>query len=363
MNKLKRLISQALFWVLVWFMLWLNDQSNDRFVSTNSIIYALQILLILCAIYYTVPKLLFKKKHFNFSVFSIAFICIFSYLSSNVFSSKPQRPNRPPNLIEQNDRPPPPHFESMHSSQEIKGFEQKRNPKPIPRNVINILMLSLSYILATLIETFLFVRKKEEETILIKNENLQNELKLLKSQINPHFLFNSLNNIYALSAIDSGKTQQSISHLSDMLRYVLYECEQESVPLKKEIKYIENYLKLFALKSSKPYPITTHFEIQNNNIFIAPMLFIPFIENALKHSNIENKNESFIDIKVISDDNNIKFEVSNSLPKTSKNKDKVGGIGLENVKKRLAILYPKKHDLIAKENENSFDVNLKINLK
>ena len=145
-----------------------------------------------------------------------------------------------------------------------------------------------------------------------------------------------------------------------MLRYVLYECDQEAVPLKKEVAYIENYLKLFSLKSSKKYPITTDFNILDNTITIPPMLLIPFIENALKHSDIEKINDSFIQIKLNSDTKEISLEVENSISKNYVNKDEVGGIGLENVKKRLAILYPEKHQLTISKNDTRFKVQLNI---
>ncbi|WP_271784491.1 sensor histidine kinase [Aquimarina algiphila] len=222
------------------------------------------------------------------------------------------------------------------------------------------LLLSISYVIAVFIETFVFAQKKEQETIKNKNENLQTELKLLKSQINPHFLFNSLNNIYALSVIDSNKTQQSIGYLSDMLRYVLYECERPLVPLKKEVSYIKDYIKLFSLKSSKAYAITTDFSVLDGNTWIAPMLLIPFVENAFKHSNIEKPKDSFIKIQIQSTPNYINFKIENSIPKKRINKDVIGGIGLENVKKRLAILYPENHQLDIIENNEVFKVKLNI---
>ncbi|WP_378173830.1 sensor histidine kinase [Aquimarina sp. SS2-1] len=234
--------------------------------------------------------------------------------------------------------------------------------RPPSNFLITLLFLTISYVIATFLETFLFAQKKEEETIRSKNENLQTELKLLKSQINPHFLFNSLNNIYALSVIDSDKTQESISYLSDMLRYVLYECERNFVPIKKEITYIENYIKLFSLKSSNPYNITTDFNSIDQSVSIAPMLFIPFIENAFKHSNIEKPNNSFIRIKIVTMSGNVTLTLENSIPKEKIHKDKLGGIGIENVGKRLNILYPNKHQLLINEYNDVFKVELNINL-
>ncbi|MGY8913845.1 MAG: sensor histidine kinase, partial [Flavobacteriales bacterium] len=235
-------------------------------------------------------------------------------------------------------------------------------PMAPPQFLIHLLFLSIAYVLSTFMETFLFAQKKEEETIRNKNENLQTELKLLKSQINPHFLFNSLNNIYALSVIDSGRTQKSISYLSDMLRYVLYECEQEKVPLEKEVTYIENYIKLYSLKSSKKYPITIENKIANDNLKIAPMLFIPFMENALKHGNIDRITDVYVRIKIEANTDSIHFEIENSKSERPSVTDEVGGIGIENVKKRLAILYPKSHNLSIDETALAFKVTLKLDL-
>jgi LytS/YehU family sensor histidine kinase len=225
-----------------------------------------------------------------------------------------------------------------------------------------MLLIAVSYVLATFIETFIFAQKKQEETIQNKNEMLETELKLLKSQINPHFLFNALNNIYALSVIDSNRTQQSISYLSNMLRYVLYECDEKLVPLRKEIEYINDFIKLYSLKSSKPYTIRTEYTIANNNLQIAPMLFIPFVENAFKHSHIEKHGDSFISIQVNATSNYIELEIENSQPKSKINKDEVGGIGIENVKKRLSILYPEKHQLNIVQSSETFKINLNLEL-
>lgn len=147
-----------------------------------------------------------------------------------------------------------------------------------------------------------------------------------------------------------------------MLRYVLYECEQELVSLDKEITYIENYIKLFSLKSSKHYPIETDFKVENKNIKIAPMLLIPFMENALKHSNIEKITDTFIRMKIHADEHKILFVIENSSAESQKIVDDVGGIGIENVKRRLAILYPKKHELTIDENGTTFKVQLNIQL-
>ena len=232
-----------------------------------------------------------------------------------------------------------------------------KGPSPF---FIHFLLLSLSSIATTTIELFLFLREKEQALLRSKNENLITELKLLKAQINPHFLFNSLNNIYAFSAINTEKTQLSISYLSNMLRYVLYECEQPLVPIKNEISYIEDYIRLYKLKSSKNYPISTSFEIDDYGLKIAPMLLIPFIENAFKHSNIEKIENTYIKIAITSNENSINFTVENTFSEFKTTKDTVGGIGIKNVEKRLAILYANNHTFTLQKKDNVFSVQLKL---
>lgn len=342
MTKLKRFFLQILLWCGIWVALWLVEGAEERFIMANGLAFIFQTILLAGLIFYAAPALLFKKKYTYFGLASIVVIAIFAWISFQ-FSAAGQMPLPPGPEIDTMPKMPPP----------------ERGPSQF---FIHGIILALSYILATFLETFWFAQKKEEETVKNKNEALQTELKLLKSQINPHFLFNSLNNIYALSVIDSDKTQQSISYLSDMLRYVLYECEQELVPLSKELTYIENYIKLFALKSSVPYKISTDFDIQDGAIRIAPMLFIPFMENALKHSNIEKRKGAFIRIKIQATKSEIQFEMENSIPQEAIIKDDVGGIGLENVKRRLEILYPQKHELNITDNGTNFKVLLKINV-
>ena len=333
MTKTIRLLIHTFIWGVIWLLLWFDLGMNLRFLVDNGLIYMTQILLVAMLIYVLAPKLLFEKKYIPFVGISFVAIAILAWITME-FPSIPLRPNRP-------DGPGP----------EIQ---------PPSRFFIHYLLILLAYFIATFVETFLFAQRKQEEIVLTKNENLQTELKLLKSQINPHFLFNALNNIYALAAIDSTKTQQSISHLSNMLRYVLYDCDRPMVALDREIAYIEDYITLFSLKSSKPYAITKHFEYLDKGQPIAPMLLIPFIENAFKHSGIEKRQDSYINIDLKASSDEMVFKVENSSLEGTLVKDSTGGIGLENVRKRLEILYPKTHDLEISKTNQSFAITLKI---
>lgn len=202
--------------------------------------------------------------------------------------------------------------------------------------------------------------EQEQEANKLKNENLETELKFLKSQINPHFLFNALNNIYTLAYIQDSKAPEMILKLSDMLRYILYDCTSQEVPLDKEISYIKNYIELQQLKNDE---LDVKVDIQENisgYTKIAPMLFIPFIENSFKHSKIEDTENGWIALSLSQENEQLCFKMGNSKPNTEFTKDKVGGIGLQNVRRRLELLYPHQHQLTIHNEEESFEVELRL---
>lgn len=335
MNRLKRFSFQIGLLLTIWLILWSGQNWVEPFLLENSSAFFAQIIVMVFLIYYAAPKFLFEKKYMIFILISIIILVFINMVASY--------------LTPQNVMPMP----------RPRGMKPDLH-KPPDQFLTQSLLIVLAYILSTVVEVVFYTQKNEEALIKSKAETLNTELKLLKSQINPHFLFNALNNIYALSGIDTVKTQQSISYLSDMLRYVLYECEQPEVTLQKEIDYIDNYIKLFRLKSSKTYPITTDFRVTKPSIMLSPMLLIPFVENAFKHSNIEKVKDTFITIYIETNWNNIHFKIENSIPELPVNKDALGGIGLENVKKRLAILYPNTHDLKITTENNTFSVSLKL---
>lgn len=339
MNKSKRLSFQVILWLAVWAILSIAQNLELLFIVENMPVYGLQISLIAFLIYYAAPILFVEKRYGYFVSISLVVIILAALFVAFYLA-----------LF----REPPP--ENVHRGP--RGLRP-----PIFMHLGQGLLLFIAYLLGLFIEGIHFLQKKEKEAILSKNEALQSELKLLKSQINPHFLFNTLNNIYALAAIDSNKTQQSISYLSDMLRYVLYECERPLVSPQKEVKYMEDYIKLFSLKSSKKYPIKLETQIIEPTINMAPMVLIPFVENAIKHSHIEKIKDAFISIFLKVTKEAIHFEIENNMPKKAISKDNIGGIGLENVRKRLAILYPKNHELKIKENNHIFRVELTIKPK
>lgn len=236
----------------------------------------------------------------------------------------------------------------------------KFHPQPTSGYFFARLMISvMPLIVSSLISRSIQVRKQKEESLELKNKMLEAETKALKAQINPHFLFNSLNNIYALSQIKSDKTSDAILHLSEILRYVTYDSNQNLVDLKDEIKTIESFILLQALKDDNQSNIRIEIDSANGHYKIAPLLLIPFIENAFKHSNHEDKKKGWIEIKLNAANGKLKLICSNSIGKTEV-KDHTGGVGMENVKKRLSLLYPEQHKLNIFTDQHSYKTELEI---
>lgn len=195
----------------------------------------------------------------------------------------------------------------------------------------------------------------------IKQTQLNAEIKYLKYQVQPHFLFNTLNNIYALVDTAPVKAKQSIHTMSKMMRYLLHDASNNKVPLVKEIEFLERYIDLMQLRVSSNLVLTKNFPIINQPIKIAPLLLITFIENAFKHG-IDAIKDSYITIDLEIEKEHIKYAVINSsFPEKENNTD--SGIGLENLKKRLDILYPNRFNLVTKEENNTYIAQLTFKYK
>lgn len=205
---------------------------------------------------------------------------------------------------------------------------------------------------------FSFIRNQNEKKIL-ENANLNAEVNFLKSQINPHFLFNTLNSIYAQAHSRSDKTEFSILKLSEMLRYVLYDSGENNVELAKDIRYIDNYIDLQKIRLSSKVKINYSVEGDLNNSTIAPMLLITFIENAFKHG-ISYMHPSTVTIQIEVFEKTLTLLITN--PVVNKNSFTPGGLGLKNVTRRLDLLYPKKYLLDIHSDDLVYIVNLKLDL-
>jgi len=202
------------------------------------------------------------------------------------------------------------------------------------------------------------IQEKQE----LETQNMQSELKFLRSQINPHFLFNTLNNLYALTLKKSDQAPEIVIKLSEMMRYMLYECNEPKVLLSKELKYIKNYLDLERIRQNNvDIKFTQTGAVHNQKI--APLLLITFIENCFKHGIKNSLETGYVNLEILVDDNEMQFEVSNSKPAALPYQEhkRSGGIGLVNVKRRLDLLYPEKHDLVIEDTPNTYCVRLNLN--
>lgn len=186
------------------------------------------------------------------------------------------------------------------------------------------------------------------------------QLNYLKAQINPHFLFNTLNNIYAAATLQHPRTADMVLRLSDLLRYVTYDGQSLLVPLSKEIAQIRAYIELFQLKSENPLPIVFEVEGAVEGRQIEPLLLLPFVENALKHSDLETNPNGFLRIKLRNEPDKLLFEIANSFNTENKQKDEQGGVGLENISQRLELQYRGRHRFETKITENRFEVVLEL---
>ena len=204
----------------------------------------------------------------------------------------------------------------------------------------HLVMMAFVAGLSTAIRVSIRWRHMEEKLIEAEQEKTEAELKNLKNQMNPHFLLNTLNNIYALIAFDSNRAQEAVQELSKLLRHVLYDNQMAYVPLQKELDFINNYISLMRIRLPKSVNISVTLNDGKKNLFIAPLIFISLIENAFKHG-VSPTEESFISISIQGhDDGNITCEITNSyFPKNQL--DKSGsGIGLAQVYRRLELSYP-----------------------
>ena len=225
-----------------------------------------------------------------------------------------------------------------------------------------IIWLVLNYVVAiAAISVRYFIRQSDLRKQLLeeKQRNTEAELAWLKNQLNPHFLFNTLNNISSLTQIDADEAQNSIGELSDLLRYALYETQQKEVPLCGEIAFMENYISLMALRCDKNVKITTHFDVPDTARTIAPMLFLSPIENAFKHG-VSSGKPSFIDISLTEENGFLVFSCQNSNhPKDSC--DRSGsGIGIENMRKRLELMYAKRYEMSQTVEQGVYKLQIKI---
>ena len=268
-----------------------------------------------------------------------------------------------PDLPRPEMRPDMPHQEMRHNPSPIA-----HHPSPITHHhrppifigehdIVAVVILILMFGMNIGIKGFFRSRKDHQRLIRLEKENLEQQLEYLKYQINPHFFMNTLNNIHALVDIDPEKAKDTIVELSKMMRFILYEGDKHGVPLSREFDFIRNYLTLMGLRYTDKVSITVDLPAEVPDKTIPPLMLISFIENAFKHG-ISYQHPSFIDIRASVDSHRLHFQCRNSKAELS-NQEK-GGVGLQNVKKRLNLLYDNNYTLHINDAPDVYSVELTI---
>ncbi len=233
--------------------------------------------------------------------------------------------------------------------------------KPFFFNYGIVILSTISFAVSTSIKVTSEWFKNENQLRENENQRLLAELSYLKAQINPHFFFNILNGIYALAIQKSDKTPEVIMKLSVIMRYIIYDANEPVVPLKKELKHIANYIDLQKMRLTDIVNVKYTVTGNSKNIMIEPLLFSVFVENAFKHG-IDYSKECEICFNLDINEGELKFMAKNPIvEKKQKPNSSESGIGLENIKKRLELLYPNKHELNITESDQHHKVELKLN--
>lgn len=339
-----RYVLQIVGWMALWLLLplWLGYDVDDlsRFLRRTvppvlgiGLLVGLNVTLLL-------PRLFFRRRRIAYFAAAVMLLIVVTFLLYSDWLPWQEWLREPA-------RPLP---RRMRDTRFIDGF----------RWMGRLLPLLLALVGSTLIEVVRYISVKEKEAIALEKEKLETEVKFLKSQINPHFLFNALNNIYTLTLIKSEAAPEHLLRLSGMLRYMLYDGNTETVPLQKEIDYLRSYISLVMLKDSSGLNVSVELDESRPHIPIAPLLLLPFVENAFKHSQIEDTSRGWIAIRLQTHPQGLAFSVRNSRPQLTYTKDQVGGIGLENVRRRLALIYPDRHQLHIQASDTEFAITLEI---
>ncbi|QZE15516.1 histidine kinase [Halosquirtibacter laminarini] len=224
-----------------------------------------------------------------------------------------------------------------------------------------------TYLITLFLSTSIFISFKGKEAqikwekILLEKKDI--ELKYLRGQINPHFLFNTLNNVYSQVYMKEEGAADNILRLSDMLRYIIDDCAANTVPLQKEIDYLNNFIDFQCLKSDKPLNIHFKTDIEDPDIQISPLLFIPIVENCFKHGKVTSSPDSFVSIYLLQKGNKIELNAKNSITPRGETISQRKGIGIKNLRKRLELIYTKRHLLNMNEAHDIFHVEMIIHLK
>lgn len=320
------------------------------------------------------PLLVYLKRTTAYVVITAAMLIVFAVWQYNNRPSPddhggPQQTeqvmddsNGPPPLPDEAHREPDRHDDGR-TLPPPKPSENPNHKKPQPpifsgeQDIVAIMMM-MGLLGINVLTKYYFRFDDERKRIKeIEKQSLENQLKYLKYQINPHFFMNTLNNIHALVDIDPERAKTTILELSKLMRFVLYEGNKTKVPLQREIDFVSNYIRLMRLRYAEEVEITMEVNGTIPEMEIIPMVFITFVENSFKHG-ISYKHKSFVDVAFSFAENSITFVCRNS--KTEANHDSHGGVGLSNVRQRLTLVYGDSYTLSIKDDNDTYNVKLTI---
>ncbi len=344
-----RVVSHFIFWLLLFISLpilaALNDGSVKKTVISGFSFLPAQLLASYFLVYYQVPKLLFKKKYVAFGVSFLISVYVFLVLSKllNMYLSSLFSPN----------------YLNDENLAEVLS-------DPFHLAVVYFPSVYVFVFFMFMAKAFKDRFEERHQLEVLQKEKANTELKFLKAQTNPHFLFNTLNNLYSLTLEQSEKAPEVVLKLSSMLDYMLYQCKDPVVPLKNEIALIQDYIDLESLRYGNKLTLDFTYDLHDSNVRIAPLILISFIENAFKHGASNNLKNSIIQIELVTNHDQLCFKVFNTLPDTIHNEienKSHSGIGFSNSKRQLELNYKNNYDLKSIKTDHDFQVLLTINLK
>ncbi len=372
-EKLISISMHASVWVLLFIMPYLifDFSAVKLFEFSRVFNFAIAILFFYFNYFILVPNFLLRKRIFIFFLVivlsvgvSIGLSVLIKNVAPNAFLSEKEisdQSNYNTNEVETTQEVYA--IDESSDKQFNKFIEQNRKHFFIKKRFTSLLILFVlfSFLISTIIKLTREWYQNEKLKQEMENTSLKSELSFLKSQVNPHFLFNTLNGIYALAIKKSDETPTAIVKLSELMRYMLYESEKDLVLLDDEIEYLRNFIELQKLRLPKNASIV--FNTGSNvtkGITIEPMLFIAFVENAFKHGQDIDGVEISVELKV--NESELILDVVNSIS-NSASKDHTSGIGLVNIRKRLDLLYGENYNLEQWVHDNYYNICLKLKLK
>ncbi|PKP12530.1 MAG: hypothetical protein CVU08_10025 [Bacteroidetes bacterium HGW-Bacteroidetes-3] len=337
-NNHNPLIFNGILWLCSFIMLLFafSENSNPKkidFIYTSSFLATI-IIPVLLNLYILIPYLLKKEKYLFFVIAFISTIIVFTQLNIWFFDY----------FIDFIF--PDYYFISYHSSTKLI-------------TIFGVFLIGTTFI--KLSEDWIYFNSLENKKLKFENQQIQTQLSALRSQINPHFLFNSLNVIFALALEKKKETTKAIVQLSDILRYVIYDSNTERVSLKNEIILLKNYIEFQKFRHQVSDKIKFTYNITDDNFLIYPMLLLPLIENSFKHGIKGDIENTFINLNITQNNHEFNFFIENNYTENLLNGDKEhSGLGIENIQKNLEIVYPETHLFEITKTETRFMVSLNL---